>query len=168
VGLLTKVLGFRVSDYMNTMVFLRGNPRHHSVAFQPRMPDLPRSRDKRMWHFMVEANSIDDVGSALDLASKAGVPVVSTLGRHSNDQMVSFYMSTPSGFEVEYGWAGVSWTTRRGRCSVTIAGRCGVTTSSSRSLRSRSLVSATCSGRFLRARRAGPVVGGGDALPRPR
>ena len=27
----------------------------------------------------------------------------STLGRHSNDQMVSFYMSTPSGFEVEYG-----------------------------------------------------------------
>jgi len=32
--------------------------------------------------------------------------VVSTLGRHSNDQMVSFYMSTPSGFEVEYGWGG--------------------------------------------------------------
>jgi hypothetical protein len=30
----------------------------------------------------------------------------STLGRHSNDQMVSFYMSTPSGFEVEYGWGG--------------------------------------------------------------
>jgi 2,3-dihydroxybiphenyl 1,2-dioxygenase len=106
VGLLTKVLGFRVSDYINTMVFLRCNPRHHSVAFQPRMPDLPRSRDKRMWHFMLEANSIDDVGSALDLASKAGVPVVSTLGRHSNDQMVSFYMSTPSGFEVEYGWGG--------------------------------------------------------------
>src|SRR4029450_2049136 len=87
----------------NTMVFLRGNPRHHSVAFQPRMPDLPRSRDKRMWHFMLEANSIDDVGSALDLASKAGVPVASTLGRHSNDQMVSFYMSTPSGFESWYG-----------------------------------------------------------------
>ena len=63
-------------------------------------------RDKRMWHFMLEANSIDDVGSALDLASKTGVPVVSTLGRHSNDQMVSFYMSTPSGVEVEYGWGG--------------------------------------------------------------
>jgi hypothetical protein len=70
------------------------------------MPDLPRSRDKRMWHFMLEVNSIDDVGAALDLASKAGVPVVSTLGRHSNDQMMSFYMSTPSGFEVEYGWGG--------------------------------------------------------------
>jgi len=69
-----------------------------------RKPDLPRSRDKRIWHFMFEATSIDDIGAALDLASKAGVPVVSTLGRHLNDQMVSFYMSTPSGFEVEYVW----------------------------------------------------------------
>ena len=105
-GLLTKALGFRVSDYINTMVFLHCNPRHHSIAFQPSMPDLPRSRDKKMWHFMLETNTLDDVGTALDLATKAGVPVVSSLGRHSNDQMVSFYMSTPSGFEVEYGWGG--------------------------------------------------------------
>ena len=47
-----------------------------------------------------------DDGTALDVATRAGVPVVSSLGRHSNDQMVSFYMSTPSGFEVEYGWGG--------------------------------------------------------------
>jgi len=105
-ALLTKVLGFRVSDYINTMVFLHCNPRHHSIAFQPSIPDLPRSRDKKMWHFMLETNTLDDVGTALDLANRAGVPVVSTLGRHSNDQMVSFYMSTPSGFEVEYGWGG--------------------------------------------------------------
>ena len=47
-----------------------------------------------------------DDGTALDLAMRAGIPVVSSLGRHSDDQMVSFYMSTPSGFEVEYGWGG--------------------------------------------------------------
>lgn len=105
-GLLTKALGFRISDYINTMVFLHCNPRHHSIAFQPSIPDLPRSRDKKMWHFMLETNMLDDVGTALDLATRAGVPVVSSLGRHSNDQMVSFYMSTPSGFEVEYGWGG--------------------------------------------------------------
>jgi len=28
----------------------------------------------------------------------------SALGRHTNDHMLSFYMRTPSGFEVEYGW----------------------------------------------------------------
>jgi catechol-2,3-dioxygenase len=48
VALLTKVLGFRISDYINTMVFLRCNPRHHSIAFQPIMPGLPRSCDRRM------------------------------------------------------------------------------------------------------------------------
>jgi biphenyl-2,3-diol 1,2-dioxygenase len=105
-GLLTKALGFRISDYINTMVFLHCNPRHHSIAFQPSIPDLPRSRDKKLWHFMLETNTLDDVGTALDLATRAGIPVVSSLGRHSNDQMVSFYMSTPSGFEVEYGWGG--------------------------------------------------------------
>jgi 2,3-dihydroxybiphenyl 1,2-dioxygenase len=105
-GLLTKALGFRVSDYINTMVFLHCNERHHSIAFQPSIPDLPRSRDKKLWHFMLETDTLDDVGTALDLATRAGVPVVSSLGRHSNDQMVSFYMSTPSGFEVEYGWGG--------------------------------------------------------------
>ena len=105
-GLLTKALGFRVSDYINTMVFLHCNQRHHSIAFQPSITDLPRSRDKKMWHFQLETNTLDDVGTALDLATRAGVPVVSSLGRHSNDQMVSFYMSTPSGFEVEYGWGG--------------------------------------------------------------
>ena len=105
-GLLTKALGFRISDYINTMVFLHCNPRHHSIAFQPSIKDLPRSRDKKLWHFMLETNTLDDVGTALDLATRSAVPVVSSLGRHSNDQMVSFYMSTPSGFEVEYGWGG--------------------------------------------------------------
>jgi extradiol dioxygenase len=104
--LLTERLGFRISDYIRSMVFLHCNPRHHSIAFQPSASNLPRSRDKRMWHFMLETNSLDDVGIALDLATKTGAPVASTLGRHSNDQMVSFYVLTPSGFEVEYGWGG--------------------------------------------------------------
>jgi 2,3-dihydroxybiphenyl 1,2-dioxygenase len=104
VKLLTDALGFRISDYIGAMVFLHCNPRHHSIAFQPQSPNAPRSRDKKMWHFMLETNSLDDVGTALDLAIKTGTPLATTLGRHSNDQMVSFYMVTPSGFEVEYGW----------------------------------------------------------------
>lgn len=104
VKLLTEALGFRISDYIGTMVFLHCNPRHHSIAFQPRSPNAPRSRDKKLWHFMLETTSLDDVGTALDLALKTGTPLATTLGRHSNDQMVSFYMVTPSGFEVEYGW----------------------------------------------------------------
>jgi 2,3-dihydroxybiphenyl 1,2-dioxygenase len=106
VRLLTGALGFRISDYVGPMVFLRCNRRHHSIAFQPWAANLPRSHDKRMWHFMLETNSLDDVGTALDLATRTGAPLASTLGRHSNDLMVSFYVVTPSGFEVEYGWGG--------------------------------------------------------------
>jgi extradiol dioxygenase len=106
VRLLTDTLGFRISDYIGTMVFLHCNPRHHSIAFQPSAKDLPRSRDKRMWHFMLETNSLDDVGAAMDIAARSGASLATTLGRHSNDQMVSFYVMTPSGFEVEYGWGG--------------------------------------------------------------
>jgi biphenyl-2,3-diol 1,2-dioxygenase len=38
VRLLTNALGFRISDYIGSMVFLRCNPRHHSIAFQPHKP----------------------------------------------------------------------------------------------------------------------------------
>ena len=35
-----------------------------------------------------------------------------TLGRHCNDQMISFYMKTPGGFDLEYGFGGltVDWS----------------------------------------------------------
>ena len=29
-----------------------------------------------------------------------------TLGTHTNDRMTSFYVRTPSGFEIEYGFGG--------------------------------------------------------------
>lgn len=83
--------------------------RHHSVAFQPGGANLPRSRDKKQWHFMLETNSLDDVDTALDVAVKTGTPLATTLGRHSSDQMVSFYMVTPSGFEVERHDRGTLW-----------------------------------------------------------
>jgi 3,4-dihydroxy-9,10-secoandrosta-1,3,5(10)-triene-9,17-dione 4,5-dioxygenase len=41
-----------------------------------------------------------------------------TLGRHVNDKMLSFYMKTPSGFDVEFGCEGLqveddfSWIAR--------------------------------------------------------
>jgi hypothetical protein len=32
--------------------------------------------------------------------------VARSLGRHTNDRMISFYARSPSGFEVEYGYGG--------------------------------------------------------------
>ncbi len=77
------------------------NPRHHTLAFYA-VPQPP----KRLNHFMLQAKTLDDVGATYYLCQDQGVPIARSLGRHTNDHMVSFYLRTPSGFEVEYGWGG--------------------------------------------------------------
>jgi 3,4-dihydroxy-9,10-secoandrosta-1,3,5(10)-triene-9,17-dione 4,5-dioxygenase len=57
-------------------------------------------------HLMIEVATLDDVGRALDRCHRRGAPVSSTLGRHANDLMVSFYVQTPGGFDIEYGTDG--------------------------------------------------------------
>jgi hypothetical protein len=74
------------------------NPRHHSIAFGV----IPAPR--RLMHFMLQCRQVDDVGSTYYLCQDQGVEISGTLGRHTNDHMVSFYLRSPSGFEVEYGW----------------------------------------------------------------
>jgi 2,3-dihydroxybiphenyl 1,2-dioxygenase len=102
------VLGMRISDFvrfspapgvMLNVAFFHCNPRHHSLAFWA-MPQAP----KRLHHFMLQLKALDDVGSAYYLCQDQKVPIVMNLGKHTNDHMVSFYLRTPSGFAVEYGY----------------------------------------------------------------
>lgn len=96
------LLGFRVSDYglkPYKLYFFHVNGRHHSFA-------MVGSGKRGLHHFMVELCSLDDVGQGYDLAQLDEGRVAYTLGRHTNDHMTSFYSHTPSGFFVEYGWAG--------------------------------------------------------------
>jgi hypothetical protein len=55
---------------------------------------------------MMELQGIDDVGQGYDLAQLEPGRVATTMGRHTNDHMVSFYVRSPSGFLIEYGWGG--------------------------------------------------------------
>jgi 3,4-dihydroxy-9,10-secoandrosta-1,3,5(10)-triene-9,17-dione 4,5-dioxygenase len=101
----TNLLGFRLSDYIRygaaaSLMFLRCNPRHHSIA----MVDL--GGGNALQHMLVEMATIDDVGRALDRARRAGIDMVSSLGRHRNDGMLSFYMRSPGGFDMEVGCDG--------------------------------------------------------------
>ncbi|MFF9145773.1 VOC family protein [Streptomyces sp. NPDC055051] len=83
------------------MHFLSPNRRHHSLGLYPGA--LPPG----IVHFMVELETLDDVGLGLDRMQAAGVPIASSLGRHTNDRMLSFYAQAPGGFQVEYGWDGL-------------------------------------------------------------
>ncbi|MEA2625026.1 MAG: extradiol dioxygenase, partial [Candidatus Binatota bacterium] len=58
-------------------------------------------------HVMLEVGDLNDLGTTYELCRTRGVPFTMELGRHSNDRMLSFYVRTPSGFEIEYGWGGL-------------------------------------------------------------
>lgn len=94
------LLGFSVTDYGLTpypLYFFHVNGRHHSFA-------MVGSGRKGIHHFMVELLSLDDVGQGYDIAQQRREGIAYSLGRHSNDHMLSFYSNTPSNFFVEYGW----------------------------------------------------------------
>jgi biphenyl-2,3-diol 1,2-dioxygenase len=104
-----ELLGMKLSDRIAAepvpglqldLTFLHSNPRHHTVAFVA--APLP----KRVHHFMLEVNTMQDVGRAYDRCRDAGFQIANELGQHPNDLMFSFYARTPSGFDVEVGWGG--------------------------------------------------------------
>ncbi|PPJ34482.1 2,3-dihydroxybiphenyl 1,2-dioxygenase [Nocardia nova] len=120
------VLGFRLRDSMRLppqvvgrpadgdpawLRFYGCNPRHHALAF------LPLPNPTGIVHLMVEVENSDDVGLCLDRALRKKVKMSATLGRHINDKMLSFYMKTPGGFDIEFGCEGLevddhSWIAR--------------------------------------------------------
>jgi 3,4-dihydroxy-9,10-secoandrosta-1,3,5(10)-triene-9,17-dione 4,5-dioxygenase len=63
-------------------------------------------RDGQLMHILIEVADLDSVGRAMDRCLDGAAPMSVTLGRHWNDEMVSFYVRTPSGFDVEYGYGG--------------------------------------------------------------
>jgi 3,4-dihydroxy-9,10-secoandrosta-1,3,5(10)-triene-9,17-dione 4,5-dioxygenase len=83
--------------------FFGVNDRHHSLALCP----APRGGAPGLVHIMVEVDSLDAVGRALDRVVKQGFSLSSTLGRHTNDKMVSFYVRAPGGWDIEFGTDGM-------------------------------------------------------------
>ncbi|MGH3261098.1 MAG: VOC family protein, partial [Trebonia sp.] len=125
-ALYTDELGFRLRDSMRMHAQLLGGrpadppvwfrflgccPRHHSLALAP-MP-----AEAGIVHLMIEVATLDDVGRALERCQRRKAPISASLGRHANDLMVSFYVRTPGGFDIEYGTDGrlvddATWVSR--------------------------------------------------------
>jgi 3,4-dihydroxy-9,10-secoandrosta-1,3,5(10)-triene-9,17-dione 4,5-dioxygenase len=123
----TGLLGFRLRDSMGLppelfgrpaggppamMRFLGCNRRHHSLAL------APMTSQAGIIHLMIEVATLDDVGRAMDRCARRGGRISASLGRHANDQMVSFYVQTPGGFDIEYGTDGLlvddaTWVSRQ-------------------------------------------------------
>ncbi|MEM1113655.1 MAG: VOC family protein [Pseudomonadota bacterium] len=104
----TELLGFAVCDTLDIpmpesqVIFMHAdNPRQHSLAL------FNQPYPVGVVHLMVEVETLDEVGLALDRAKQAGAHIVTSLGRHVNDNMLSFYVLAPNGMAVEYGYDGL-------------------------------------------------------------
>ncbi|KAF0969108.1 MULTISPECIES: biphenyl-2,3-diol 1,2-dioxygenase [Gordonia] len=106
----TQVLGFlprgsiRLDEEGLARVrFLGINERHHSLALCP----APPTEEPGLVHLMTEVDTLDAVGQALDRVNKQKFSISSTLGRHTNDKMISFYVRAPGGWDLEFGTEGM-------------------------------------------------------------
>jgi 3,4-dihydroxy-9,10-secoandrosta-1,3,5(10)-triene-9,17-dione 4,5-dioxygenase len=104
----TKITG---SERTWRWAFLSPSEREHSLAV------MDTGRDGQLMHILIEVTDLDSVGRAIDRCVEGAAPMTFTLGRHWNDEMVSFYVRAPSGWDVEYGYGGrkveaAEWTRR--------------------------------------------------------
>lgn len=107
-----KVMGFGVSDDLRLPAFAEGlpeqriyfmhadNPRHHTLGLY----NFPNPTG--VVHLMAEVGSIDEVGDCMERVKAAGLHIFASLGRHANDEMISFYFFAPGGIGVEVGYDG--------------------------------------------------------------
>lgn len=101
------VMGFhqsdRITDGGRELLFYHCNGRHHSLAIGSPGPGIRGAH-----HLMLEVNSLDDVGIAVDRCAELDVPVSKSIGCHTNDRMVSTYIFSPSVLRIEYGFGGIA------------------------------------------------------------
>lgn len=84
--------------------FFRVNERHHSIAIaRVRGLALDPIRTK-IQHMNLLVGSLADLSAAFRRCRQLGFEMAHEIGQHPNDLELSFYVLSPSGFEVELGW----------------------------------------------------------------
>lgn len=109
---LEESLDARVSDHIEDRLngvemdftFLRLNERHHSVAIAATRVKRMDPIRTRIHHLNLQAKSLEDVTCAYRRMRQMGFAIANGIGQHPNDREMSFYVASPSGFEVELGW----------------------------------------------------------------
>ncbi len=107
----TEGLGLLITDYNNVDLaaglsvrvgFYRANRRHHTVACA-----TMETPGRRLQHFFLEVPDRATVDAAYDRVTRAGIPVAHRIGQHPNDELYTFYVVSPSGFQAELGAEGL-------------------------------------------------------------
>lgn len=94
----------RLSGVTMDFAFLRLNERHHSVAIASTRGLRVNPLRTSIHHLNLQAASFDDVVQGYRECRALGYPIANAIGQHPNDKELSFYVQSPSGFEIELGW----------------------------------------------------------------
>lgn len=94
----------RLNGVTLDLSFLRLNGRHHSVAIAATRGQRMNPLRTSIHHLNLQARSLDDVTEGYRRLRGMGCRIANAIGQHPNDREVSFYVATPSGFEIEIGW----------------------------------------------------------------
>ena len=83
-----------------------------AAAWEPLICPMPLYEDSQphpgnLVHLMAEMSSLDDFGQFMDRIRAAGTRIVTDMGRHTNDKIVSTYVESPAGLALEYGFDGI-------------------------------------------------------------
>lgn len=94
----------RIDGINLDLAFLRLNARHHSIATAATKGVRLNPLRKQIHHMNLQARSLDDVTQAYLRCKAMGYEMANSIGQHPNDKELSFYVVSPSGFEIELGW----------------------------------------------------------------
>lgn len=84
--------------------FLRLNERHHSIAVATTRGLRLDPIRTRVQHMNLLVETLEDLSAAFERLTDLGYAMPHEIGQHPNDREVSFYVLSPSGFEIELGW----------------------------------------------------------------
>jgi 2,3-dihydroxybiphenyl 1,2-dioxygenase len=108
-----EIFDAKISDYIEDRIsgvnlritFLRVNSRHHSIAIAGTKGLAMDPFVTKIQHLEMQVPSLDDVSQAFARCRELGFKIAMSVGQHTNDRDVSFYVVTPSGFYFELGWS---------------------------------------------------------------
>lgn len=94
----------RIAGLTLDIDFFRVNERHHSIAIA-RLRKLKMDPIRtRIQHMNLLTIAVSELTSAFLRCRKLGFEMAHEIGEHPNDREQSFYVMSPSGFELELGW----------------------------------------------------------------
>jgi 2,3-dihydroxybiphenyl 1,2-dioxygenase len=108
-----EIFDAKISDYIEDRIsgvnlriaFLRVNSRHHSIAIAGTKGLAMDPFVTKIQHIEMQVASLDDVSDAYTRCRELGFKIAMSVGQHTNDRDISFYVVTPSGFYFELGWS---------------------------------------------------------------